>query len=102
MDSLAGDMSGARVGPQGAIQAKDNSFVWFSTKPKHMPAKSEAAGHEIYEDVIFVNVQQPGDMNPVTREYRAGDERRWSEQWNAFQAGRTPSVDGTPLSILFP
>lgn len=103
MDSLAGDMSGSRIHPQsGVVQAKDNSFAWFETTSKHMPAKSEAAGVAIYEDVVVVKVQQPGDMNAVTREYRAGDERRWPDQWAAFQAGRAPKMDGTPLAILFP
>jgi hypothetical protein len=102
MDTLAGDMSGSRLGPNNVIMAKDNSFVWFTTVPKHMPAKSEAAGVAVYEDQVMVHVQQPGDLNPVTREYRSGDERRWPEQWQAFQDGRKPAIDGTPLAILFP
>ncbi len=102
MDSIAGDMSGARIGQNGVVQAKDNSYAWFETRSKHMPAKSEAAGHEVYEDQIILNVQQPGDLNPVSRPYREGDERRYAEAWSAYQQGKTPAHDGTPMAILFP
>ena len=103
MDSITGDMSGSRIDPRtGVVQVRDTAHAWFTTRPKHMPAKSEAAGHPVYEDITMVNVQQPGDMNPVTREYRPGDERRWPEAWAAYQEGRKAPVDGTPVSILFP
>lgn len=101
MDDMLGSME-SRIGPGGVVQVKDGAFAWFETKSKHMPAKSEAAGHEVYEDIVMVHVQQPGDMQPVSREYRAGDERRWPESWAAFQEKRKPVHDGTPLAILFP
>lgn len=101
MDDISGNME-ARIGPNGVVQVKDNAFAWFETKSKHMPAESEAAGSPVYRDIVMTHVQQPGDMNPVSREYRSGDERRWPESWAAFQEKRKPHVDGTPLSILFP
>lgn len=95
-------ISESRIGQNGVVQVKDQSFAWFETKPKHMPAKSEVAGHEVWEDMIWVSVQQPGDMQPVSREYRQGDERRWPESWAAFQEKRKPVLDGTPIAILYP
>ncbi len=102
MDDMLGGIVESRIGPNGVVQVKDGSFAWFETKSKHMPAKSEAAGHEVYEDIVMVHVQQPGDMQPVSREYRPGDERRWPDSWQAFQEKRKPVVDGTLISILFP
>jgi hypothetical protein len=103
MDSLVGDMSGARIGPNGVIQVGDDkAFVWFKREPKLMVAQSESSGREVWEERDYVYVQQPGDMHPVRREYRLGDERRWAHAWDNYQAGRKPSVEGTPVSIMFP
>lgn len=102
MDDGLGNMGEARLGNNGVVQLKDNSFAWFETISKHMPAESEVAGHPVYTDIVVVRVQQPGDREPVTREYRKGDERRWPDSWLAFQEKRKPSVEGTPMAILFP
>lgn len=103
MDSIAGDMSGSRIGPNGVIQASDDkAFVWFAREAKLIPAQSEEGGRQVYENRDYVYVQQPGDMHPVKREFRNGDDRRWPKAWEAYQAGLKPVADGTPISILFP
>lgn len=104
MDDInTGDMTGSRIDPRSnVVLVRDNSFVWFETRSKLMPALSEEAGHEVYKDIVMVHVQQPGDMTPASREYRLGDERRWPDAWTLFQNGKEPSVDGTPISVLFP
>jgi hypothetical protein len=103
MDSIAGDMSGSRIGPNGVIQASDNqSFAWFTREPKLMVAQSESAGRDVYEERDYLHVQQNGDMHAVTREYRKGDEQRYPNAWSAYQAGRKPTHEGTPIAIMFP
>ncbi len=101
MDDI-GNFGESRIGPNGVVQVKDGSFAWFESKAKLMVAETEAAGKQVFKDIVIVRVQQPGDREPVTREYRAGDERRWPDSWAAFQEKRKPTVDGTPLAILFP
>lgn len=103
MDDISiGDMGGSRIAQNGVVQVRDSAHAWFTTVSRHMPAKSEAAGHAVYEDLVMVHVQQPGDMQPVSRAFRPDDAKRWPDQWRAYQEGKAAPIDGTPLSILFP
>lgn len=103
MDDLVGDMSGARMANNGAIQADDSkAMVWFKREPKLMVAQSEMQGRQIWEDRDYVYVQQPGDKDAVRIEAFPMHARRWPRAWEAYQAGRKQIPDGTMIAILFP
>lgn len=103
MDNLSFDASGSRIADNGAIMLDGSkAAVWFKREAKHMVAASELEGREVWEERDYVYVQQPGDLSPVRREVQPGDNRRWPNQWQAYQEGRKDVPAGTPISILFP
>lgn len=95
------DMGANGVGAVG-LADESKTYVRFLLEPKHFPAESEKQGHQVWQDVIMVLVQHPGERDPIKREMLELDKRRWPRQWDAFDKGRSNDPDGTPISILFP
>lgn len=91
--------------PDGvAVFGKDEGLlVKFFKHPEISRFKSTEAGLPIYDDVIMIEVINPGEKEPVrvlkTREH----EFRFRRQWEAFTKGQTQEAQsGTPLDHLFP
>jgi hypothetical protein len=91
--------------PDGvAVFGKDEGLiVKFFKHPEISRFKSTEAGLPIYDDVVMIEVINPGEKEPVrvlkTREH----EFRFRRQWDAFQKGQSQEAQsGTPLDHLFP
>lgn len=70
--------------------------VRFQRKAVPNPSKSEREGRTVYEDKDFCVVQFAGraeEWVEVTEKHK----QEYSEQWNAFQKGLEPPVEGFPL-----
>ena len=80
----------------------DGKIVAFYYHAELNRVKSSGAGAPIYDNKIYVSVQNPGEKDCIKREARDEDKHRWPGQWQAFQQGRKFISDGTPLEHLFP
>src|SRR6185436_16806313 len=91
--------------PDGvAVFGKDEGLlVKFFKHPEISRFQSTERGVPIYNDVVMIEVINPGEKEPVrvlkTREH----EFRFPKQWEAFCKGQSQEVQsGTPLDHLFP
>ena len=59
---------------------------------------SEQAGHPVYDDRDFIEINIPGDMNNViVREVTERDKQTYAAQFARYKQGLEPSQEGTPL-----
>jgi hypothetical protein len=82
-----------------------NMNVVFYTRVVHDPEESAKRGMPFSKPATYVRIQQPGERDTVDRPVKeVGDDavRRFPRQWQAFQAGKAPVPQGTPLEVLFP
>lgn len=88
----------------GAISLGDDghTFVFFLNRAVKNEAKSRERGLPIFEDVIFVHIQQPGEKDYIERPATEDHKQRWQRAWAQFQAGQEQVPDGTPVELLFP
>ncbi len=91
--------------PDGvAVFGKDEGLlVRFFKHPVISRYASTESGVPIYNDVVMIEVINPGEKDPVrvlkTREH----EFRFARQWEAFCKGESQEAQsGTPLDHLFP
>jgi hypothetical protein len=64
------------------------------------PAKTEEAGHPVFEDVPFIKIQVPGDPTTlIDTKLRDHHKRRFARHWAHFQQYQNAApVIGTPLA----
>ena len=80
----------------------DNLLVMFYNKSVHVPALS-TEGRPVYKDMIYIKIQQPGEMlNVIDRPVEENDKRRFRTQWANFIHDRTQVPEGVPIALLFP
>lgn len=77
-------------------------LVKFFNHPELSKFKSEKDGVPIYDDVVMVEVFQPGEKESVRQLATEFHKRRFHKQFEAFQKGMEQSNGGTPLDLLFP
>lgn len=76
-------------------------IVSFEVVSEFMPAKTREAGHEIYEDVIYIRKSVRGnDKLEVVRPVREEDKREYPFSWQEFQKGNEAAERGTNISKL--
>lgn len=63
---------------------------------------SKEADRLVYVGCDYISIRHPGERDEILRPVRDSDKKRWSKQWQAFEAGATQAPSGTPLSVLFP
>lgn len=91
--------------PDGvAVFGKDqNLLVKFFKHPELSRFKSTEAGVPVYDDVIMIEVINPGEKEPVRVLKTKEHEFRFPKQWERFQKGQSQEAQsGTPLDHLFP
>lgn len=78
--------------PKAVIRAR------FYVEAQHNGAKSDVAGHAVYDDVEMVEMVIPGDQRTVVAErVKAHHKERWPNEYRAFKEDREAPVEGTPL-----
>lgn len=78
--------------------ADDNLWVEFFYRPVQDPRATETEGRPIFREVPYVRIFMPGDKSTeVCRKVKDDDKMRFAKQWDAFQKGAEPIVNGTPL-----
>ncbi len=76
----------------------DPTFPRFYRDKLENGFKSSQAGHAVYDDVEMVEIIIPGQMQSIaTSRVKPEHKQRWPNQYAAFLAGLTPSVEGSPL-----
>ncbi len=90
--------------PDGvAVFGSDNQLlVKFFKHPQISKYKSTEAGRPIFEDVIMIEVLQPGEKDAVRVLADEFHQHRFARQWENFQKGNEQAIVGTPLNLLFP
>lgn len=95
-----------RVEMQGAwggmVRPDDRRQVRFETVMQESHFKSMEAGRPVYEPVEVMFVRQPGERDETAVKVREHHKYEFPRQWAAYQEGRAPIPEGTPLDILFP
>lgn len=84
--------------PQGD---DDALAVRFEKRAIYMKAQSEKENRPIYEDRVFAIIPVPGGdefHGPIKEEHK----QRFWRQWEAFEAGDTEQIIGTPLAMWSP
>lgn len=80
------------------IPEERGTIVTFDLHPFHMKAASDAAGHPIYEDRVYVRIVQPANRNSeVHRPATDADKQRWPIRWRQFQEGQEQIGTGMPI-----
>lgn len=78
--------------------AQDNSIVEFFTEPAQNNAKSDVAGHPVYDEVEKIRIVQPGNKNTeVVERVKDIHRQRWPQQYAQFRAGLEQVADGYPI-----
>lgn len=92
------DMDGTQAtGPTRGL------IVKFFRGTKRNVFTSEKEGYPLDEGVDYVRIGQVGERDDVVHEVRLiAADKRWPEQWRAYQEGREQVSDGMPLDMLFP
>lgn len=83
-------------------------LVRFFKQPRNLQHKSDAEGRPIFDSVICIQIDSPGDRTTkVVRRAKLdpeyGNERddvRFARQWAVFQSQGADVLDGTPLEEL--
>lgn len=76
----------------------ENLYVRFYQDKFLMGFKSEQAGHPVYDDMDFVEIMTPGDMNNIIqRPATERDIKQFSALYQSYKAGQEAPVEGIPL-----
>ena len=76
----------------------ENLNIRFYRDKFLMGYASEAAGHPVYEDRDFIEINIPGDMNNVIqRPVTDRDTQQFAAAYARYKEGLEPSVEGVPL-----
>lgn len=104
MSPMKIDWMGADKGYGTVKYGNENSVgAVFYLDAKHNPAKSKEKGSEIYDNVAYVRIGEPGDrLNIIIRPATEADKRRWPIQWNQFLDHTKQRPSGTPIALLYP
>lgn len=82
------------------VHGDDNqNYVEFEQIAVKNEVKSLAAGHPVFDDIDFINIQFPGDktkkvVKKVNEEYKA----RYPKQWAAYKAQELQVQEGFPIT----
>lgn len=99
----AGLSEGAKQFIRQYVPADDGKdcVVTFEVRQEFQPFKSKEAGHEIYEDVIFIRKSVRGnDKLEVVRPVSDADKREYPFAWQEYQKGEQAAERGTSLAKL--
>lgn len=95
--------------PQGYTQdgiaifgTDDRMMARFFHHPSLSKFKSDEAGRPVYDDILMIEVIQPGEKDPVRVLANQWHKNRFPKQWEAFQNGIKHESAGTRLEHLFP
>lgn len=90
------EMNGLRAGDGKQI-------VTFYTRSVANKVKSVEMGRPVYDPVVYMKLQHPGDKlfvldQPATRD----NMDRFPAAWKRYREGKTEMESGTPLAMMFP
>jgi hypothetical protein len=93
-------------GHTGTVQygKSDGQVVMFYNRSVQDVAKTQEQGRPYFTDKIYVRYFTPGEQRTQIndRPANANDQMRWALQWNQFQQNKAQTVEGTPISVLYP
>src|ERR1700686_1369111 len=93
-------------GHTGTVQygKSDGQVVQFYNRSVQNQAKTLEHGRPYPEDIIYVRFFTPGEQRAQINDRPANrnDQMRWALQWNQFQQNKAQTVEGTPISVLYP
>lgn len=92
----------AQRGGPVTFGSDERLHVTFSVKSIQNHHKSKLEGRPVFEGVVFVRIQQPGERDCIEKPADQSHASRFPRQWTAFQQGREDVPVGTILSVLFP
>jgi hypothetical protein len=97
-NAIWSDMDGGEaLGPTKGL------IVRFFRGTKRNVFKSTADGYPQDIAVDYVRIGQVGERDDVVHEVNLIQaDKRWPDQWRAYQEGREQVSDGMPLDMLFP
>lgn len=90
--------------PDGvALFGNDSKLlVKFFTHPQISRIKTTEAGRPVYDDVVMIEVINPGEQESIRVMKTRAHEIRFPRQWENFVKGVQEIGSGTPLDHLFP
>ena len=75
-----------------------NFTIRFYQESIQLGFQSEAAGHPVFEDRDFIEINIPGDQsNVIVREATDNDKKVHASLFAQYKAGLTPSIEGVPV-----
>lgn len=74
--------------------------VMFYEKGVHQPYQSTEEKRPIFKTVTYVKIVSGGGLSEIDRPMYVGeDEVKYAKAWEAFKAGKSASMIGTPLTM---
>ena len=93
-------------GHTGTVQygKSDGQVVMFYNRSVQNVAKTQENGRPYFEDKVYVRYFTPGEQRTQINDRPAtsNDQMRWALQWQQFQQNKSQTVEGTPISVLYP
>ena len=79
-------------------QFQSNVFATIYNEAIQLTFESEKQGRPIFQDVPFIRIAIPGDLNNIIeRKLTESDKTKYSKAWEAYQRGEATGFTGTPL-----
>jgi hypothetical protein len=98
----AGNSSVDWQGHVGMVQQADRRYVKFFAGKVQNGVQSIAAGRPIFETVDMLEIRHPGEKEVHHIRVREEHKHEFPRHWAAYEAGRVPDMDGTPIETLYP
>ncbi len=78
---------------------EDGCIVTFYDEPMLNKSKTKRnTGIPIYDDITMVKILIPNQHDCAPRPMQEKDKARFPKSWQAYETGREPAEDGTPLA----
>jgi nucleotidyltransferase/DNA polymerase involved in DNA repair len=99
MEEADYSMTNAALNNSASMSGDDQLLVRFYRDIKQNPAKTEAEGRPIYDDVDWIEIHQPGNkLTSLMRQATDKDKQRFPRHWQAYQARENQEeLSGTPI-----
>ena len=76
---------------------EDGVFATFYDNAVESKSKSKEKGYPVFEDVLYIKIVVPNQVDCVPRPMQEKDKERFPKSWEAYVTGSEPAESGFPL-----
>lgn len=76
---------------------EDGVIATFYDEAVKDERESKERGYPVFNDVLYIKIQVPNQIDCVPRPARDADKQRFPKSWEAYQTGKEPVDSGFPV-----